>query len=827
MNTVKKYLPKDLEPKWQHEWETNQQYVTKNDTDKTYVLGMFPYPSGAGLHVGHVRIYTATDVLARYYRLQGRSVLYPMGWDAFGLPTENYAIKTGVKPQEATAQNVATFKTQMQSLGFSYDWTKEVNTTDPNYYKWTQWLFQQIYKEGLVYRKSIPMNWCPTCKTGLADEEVLADGRHERCGTPVEKREMPQWLIKITAYAEELLQDLDGLDWPDGILEMQRNWIGKSEGTEITFTVKDTSDTLTVFTTRADTLYGATAIVVAPEHALVKKVLSDELVVDSGMKEQVREYVKSANRKSEMERTQLEKEKTGVFTGMYATHPLTGESLPIWVGDYVIGWYGTGAVMMVPAHDVRDFAFAQKYQIPVVEVVTTAEKRDGALTAATTAEGVLINSGEYTGLSSKEAAQKISDYLEEHNNGSKKVTYKLRDWIFSRQRYWGEPFPFVYCPACGDENGVVLVPEDQLPVTLPEVTRYEPTDNGQSPLATMPDWVNTTCPTCGGPATRETDTMPNWAGSCWYFLAFARSGQFDPEVKPSVAAWQKAVGESAETFMPVDWYLGGAEHAVLHLLYARFWQKVFVKRGLTKIKEPFSRLRSVGLILGPDGRKMSKSWGNVINPDDIVREYGADTLRVYEMFIGPWSQPLPWDPHGVYGAYRFLKRIWDLQGKIDVTQLTSTDLNQMHKTIKKVGEDISELKFNTAIASLMEWLNFLSKKEHISTAEYEVMMILLASFAPHMTEELWTSVLGKTESVHIQNWPAYDEKYLVEDTLTIVIQVNGKLKDTIIIPSTQKDAQVEVETLTKQREKVGQSLDGKTIQKVIYIPGKVINFVVS
>ncbi len=846
MNTTKKYIPKDIEPKWQQFWESSDLYATKSGTSKTYVLGMFPYPSGAGLHVGHVRIYTATDVLARYYRMQGKSVLYPMGWDAFGLPTENYAIKTGIKPQEATTQNIATFKSQMQSLGFSYDWKKEVNTTDPNYYKWTQWLFQQIYKEGLVYRKSIPMNWCPKCLTGLADEEVLADGRHERCGTPVEKREMPQWIMKITAYADRLLTDLEGLDWPEGILEMQRNWIGKSEGTEIEFAVNDSSfaeasadkqeSRIKVFTTRADTLFGVTAIVVAPEHQLVKDLLSGSAINDSGVVENVSEYVKSASRKSEMERTQLEKEKTGVFTGIYASHPITGEKLPVWVADYVIGWYGHGAVMLVPAHDTRDFAFAEKYSLPLVEVIATKNTAgESELTKATTEYGTLVSSGEFTGQTSQEAITNISEYLEINKKGSKKVTFKLRDWIFSRQRYWGEPFPFVYCATCGDENGVVLIPEDQLPITLPDVQRYEPTDNGQSPLSTMKEWVNTTCPTCGGPATRETDTMPNWAGSSWYFLAFARNAELNKDIIPNLGNWKLEIGDSAERWMPVDWYLGGAEHAVLHLLYARFWQKVFVDRGMTNIIEPFARLRRVGIVGGPDGRKMSKSFGNVINPDDVVREFGADTLRVYEMFMGPWSQDLPWDTHGVYGSYRFLKRVWDLQGKLAVsseelegrTNVSSDDLSIMHRTIKKVGEDIAELKFNTAIASLMEWLNALSKKEKVSTQEYEVMVLLLASFAPHMAEELWTSVLAHTDSVHSQSWPVVNETYLIEDSCSIAVQVNGKVRVVITVGSKESTDEAAVRQIAQSNTRVSEYISDKEIRKVIYVPGKILNFVVS
>lgn len=832
---MKKYIPHDFEDKWKQKWLTDKTYKTPDSIskeNKVYILGMFPYPSGAGLHVGHGRIFTATDVLARFYRMQGNDILYPMGWDAFGLPTENYAIKTGIKPQVATEENINTFRSQMQSLGLSYDWDREFSTTDPDYYKWTQWLFQQIYRQrvktekgeqGLVYRKLVPINWCPKCKTGLADEEVLGDGTHERCGTRVEKREMPQWLIRITAYADRLLNDLQGLDWPQGIIEMQKNWIGKSTGSSVIFPVEDSKEPIRVFTTRIDTLFGVTAVVVAPEHPLVQKVKD---------RKEVAEYLQEVKGKSELERTDLAKEKTGVFSGLFALHPVTGEKLPIWIADYVIGWYGDGAVMMVPAHDERDGEFAKKYNLPFKTVIEVKGK-EGEIVVE---YGTLVNSQEYTGLSSKEAQKKITEDLEKQGLASFKTMYKLRDWIFSRQRYWGEPFPFVYCGKCGDENGVVLVPEDQLPVTLPEVEKYEPTDTGESPLAAITDWVNTTCPSCGGPAKRETDTMPNWAGSCWYFLRFC-----DP--KNSVEAFNK---EKTDTLMPVDWYLGGAEHAVLHLLYARMWQKVFYDQKLTSILEPFQRLRSVGLVLATDKRKMSKSLGNVINPDDLVKRYGADTLRTYEMFMGPWSQALPWDTQGLIGVYRFLGRTYSLfsqlhedkqkgnapaNGDLANSDNKNSQLEVETKiawTTKKVTIDTRELRFNTAVAALMELLNTFYKHQSVLTVGYvKTFLLLLAPYAPFMAEELWHTYgfSKESNSIHKAKWPTYDESRLVEETVSIAVQVNGKLRDIIEIEKTDIDNQTLIEEKARQSEKVQKYISGG-VSKTIYVSGKILSFVV-
>ena len=803
---MKKYIPSEIEPKWQTRWTKDKlcKAIDHSKKPKKYVLDMFPYPSAEGLHVGHFKIYTASDILARFYRLSGFNVLHPMGWDAFGLPAENYAINSGIHPAITTATNVAHIKKQMQQVGLSYDWDREINTTDPNYYKWTQWIFLKLFKQGLAYEDEAPINWCPKDKTGLANEEVMA-GKCDRCGTQVVQKNIRQWILKITKYADRLLEDLKGLDWPQSIIDMQKSWIGKSEGIALKF------DGLEVFTTRVDTIFGATFVVISPEHPLLKKYIRH--------KKEVEEYLSLVKHKSDLERKE-EKEKTGVFTGSFVNNPFTNKQIPVWIADYVLMSYGTGAIMGVPAHDQRDFEFAKKYDLEIRQVVKPDVVIDNNV--AYEGEGILVNSDDYSGLSSIGARQKLSKYIVMHNLGHKQVNYHLRDWIFSRQRYWGEPIPLIHCQKCG----IVPVPENELPLKLPDIEKYEPTGTGESPLAAVKDWVNTTCPKCSGLAKRETNTMPQWAGSCWYYLRFC-----DPKND------QNFVSTKLEKYwMNIDWYLGGAEHAVLHLLYARFWHKVLYDLGLVSTKEPFQKLSGVGLVLASDGRKMSKSLGNIVTPLDIVKEYSADTLRVFEAFMGPFENTIAWDPSSINGIYHFLKRVWNLMDKIInndaiATTMNQNDLKLMHKTIKKVTEDIENIKFNTAIATLMEWLNYLGKKEAVNREEYKTLLLLLAPFAPHITEELWQLVrdsfqLTNNWSIHQQSWPKFDNKYLEEEAIAVVVQINGKVRDTILIQKDILNNKRRIEKMALERQKVKKFLGDSTVKNIVYVSGKVLNFVV-
>lgn len=945
-----KYLPKEIEAKWTKEWEKSNVFHTfegKNGKkNNQYVLSMFPYPSGAGLHVGHVRIYTGTDILARYFRMKGYDVLNPMGWDAFGLPAENAAIKAKKNPMDMVPANIANFKRQMRAMGFSFDWEREFATTDPEYYKWTQWLFLKLYSiknkkgERLVYRTKAPINWCPFCKTGLANEEVLPDGTHERCGNKTEEKLMPQWMMRITDYADRLLTDLDtiewtdadgkkhtGLDWPRGILEMQKNWIGKKEGINITYDIVDPNfftselaslDSLRIvqnssdlenrghrrssraqtstgrknsdlhikgsivcFTTRPDTNFGATFIVLAPEHPFVTKIKDRK----------VQDYVKQAKLKTEEERMLEGRKKTGVFTGYYAVNNLNGRKMPIWVSDFVLAGFGTGAVVGVPGHDKRDFEFAQFAKLPIVRVVVGSDGDSSEITnidQVQEEDGVMINSDFLNGLDIHGATIKIMDYLEEKGWGKRVTTYHLRDWIFSRQRYWGEPFPLIYCEKCGDENGVVPVSENELPVTLPHIKSYEPTETGESPLSKVEEWVSVKCPQCGGPARRETDTMPNWAGSCWYFLYFARRhpeqregslanasmptfvGDSSPTVRrdqndnPSIENWKLIIENSGNHWLPVDWYLGGAEHAVLHLLYARFWVKAFYDLGLVGFTEPFVRLRNVGMVLAADNRKMSKSLGNVVNPDEVIEEYGADTLRIYEAFMAPFSSEVAWSTRAVQGAFRFLSRVWQIYHNSD--KLTKDQKKEdktltakLQTTIHKITNDITNVKFNTSIASMMEFLNewerdmatfngdrlrgsyrhtegvlrdvnFRTKIDtsgdtgKLSTKSAKAFLQLLAPFAPFITDEIWRTVFGEQKSIHISKWPEADMSLAHKQEIKLPVQVNGKVRDIIVIqPDTTED---EVVKLALASEKVAKWLSGKS-PKAIYVQGKILNLINS
>lgn len=809
---MQRYNPNDIEPKWQAQWEADKIYQASDDSPKPkkYVLEYFPYPSGAAMHVGHVRNYTIGDVIARYSRMKGFNVLHPMGWDAFGLPAENYAIKNKVSPRVAIDENTARFKKQLMQMGFSYDWSREIDSTDPKYYRWTQWLFLMLFNRGLAYQKESLQWWCPHDKTVLANEQVEA-GVCWRCGNVVEKKLLKQWFFRITDYADRLVEDLEDLDWSDAIKSMQRNWIGRSRGAEIDFKVDDSQEMLTVFTTRPDTLFGATFMVVAPEHEVVKTLTT------SDQKDAVEAYVQAAQAKSDIERQETNREKTGVFTGGYAINPVNGAKLPIWLADYVLAGYGTGAIMAVPAHDERDFEFATKFELPITRVV----QNKAADNEFTRDEGTMINSGKYDGLASQEAREKIVADLAKTKAGKEVVNYKMRDWLISRQRYWGAPIPIIHCP----KDGAVAVPEDQLPVVLPEIESYEPSGDGRSPLANVSEFVNATCPKCGGPAERETDTMDGFACSSWYFLRFADPHNdqeaFDPE--------------KAKYWLPVDDYIGGAEHAVMHLLYARFWTKVMFDEGLINFEEPFKTLRNHGMILAPDGSKMSKSKGNTIEPSVLIDQgYGADTVRIMELFIGPWNQAAAWSVEGMGGANRFLQRIWTLAqefGESDGGTNESADLQKIiHKTIKKVGLDLHALNFNTAIAALMECVNELYKikaEDKYSSVEWqwamETVAQLLAPFAPHISEELWQQ-LGQEGSIHTSEWPVYDEKYLVENTLTIAIQVNGKLRGEIQISAEAKED--EVVNAAKANDKVAAYLDGQTIRKTIYVTGKLVSFVV-
>ena len=796
------YNHKVIEKKWQKLWDDNKAFAATDDYSKPkyYALVEFPYPSGQGLHVGHPRPYTALDIVARKRRMQGYNVLYPMGWDAFGLPTENYAIKNKIHPKIVTANNVARFKEQLHSLGYSFDWDREVNTTDPEYYKWTQWIFLKLFNAGLAYKSEMPINWCTSCKVGLANEEVV-NGVCERCGSPVVRKVKSQWMLKITDYAEKLLEGLKDVDYIERVKVSQKNWIGKSQGAEVDFAVAGKEDKLTVYTTRPDTLFGATYMVVSPEHPMLEKYKDEIKNLDA-----IREYQEQAARKSDFERSELAKDKTGVeIDGIRAVNPVNGKEIPIWVSDYVLMSYGTGAIMAVPAHDTRDWEFAKKFNLPIIEVVAGGENvQEEAFTDVAT--GKMVNSGFLDGLEVAEAKKKIVEWLEEKKLGTGKTNFKLRDWVFSRQRYWGEPIPIVHCDKCG----YVALPESELPLELPDVESYMPTDNGESPLAAMTDWVNTTCPCCGGPAKRETDTMPQWAGSSWYFLRYT-----DPHNTEALAS-----KEALDYWMPVDWYNGGMEHTTLHLLYSRFWHKFLYDNQVVPCPEPYQKRTSHGMILGENGEKMSKSRGNVVNPDDIVNDYGADTLRTYEMFIGAFDLSASWSENGVKGCRRFLERVWKLQDILTEGDSYSSDMEtKMHQTIKKVSNDFENLKYNTAIAALMTLLNDFAKKGSITKGEYRTFLLLLNPVAPHITEEIWNTC-GYEGYVYQQAWPEYDEAKTVENTIEIAVQINGKTRGVVALPV---DADKET-ALSKAKEVVADKLTG-TIIKEIYVPKKIINIV--
>ncbi len=797
-----KYDPNKIEKKWQKYWDVQGTYRQYQRKEKSYVLDMFPYPSGAGLHVGHPRGYISSDVYARFKQLQGYGVIHPMGWDAFGLPAEQYAIKNKVHPSIAVKQNVATFKKQLQKIGFTYDWEREINTTDPGYYRWTQWIFLQLWKKGLAYESYDPINWCPSCQTGLSNED-LEQGKCERCGSLVQKRPMRQWVLRITAYADKMLRDLNKLDWPEGVKEAQRNWIGRSEGAEVVFCVADTEEEIRVFTTRLDTIYGCTYVVVAPEHEIINSQQSK--VTNWG---EVEKYLAATKQKTDLERTELNKEKTGVcLAGIEAVHPFTGERLPVFVADYVLGAYGTGAVMGVPAHDERDGAFAKKYDLPTVTVVR-GEAEEGQIF---TADGVLVDSGDFSGLASAEARVKMAAWLKKEGLGKKTVNYKMREWVFSRQRYWGEPIPLIRCEQCG----VVPVPDKELPVRLPNVKSYEPTGTGESPLAGIASWVNVKCPKCRGAAKRETNTMPQWAGSCWYYLRY-----IDPANTRSLIDAKKE-----RAWMPVDVYVGG-DHATRHLIYARFWHKFLYDLGVVSTPEPFHRLEFLGLILASDGRKMSKRWGNVVNPDDVIAEFGADAFRVYEMFMGPFEQSIAWNTNGVVGTRRFLEKVWKLSHKVSVDKVAPTrELESaLHKTIKKVADDIEDFKFNTAISTMMILVNSLEKEDRIARDLFKALLISLAPFAPHIAEELW-SRLGEKQSIFLASWPKYDPKKIKDELVTLAVQVNGKVRSTVALAADAPESEAREAVL--RAGKVVAALGGKSVKKFIYVPGRIVNCVVG
>ena len=801
-----KYNHKAVEEKWQKIWEDKGVFHASDDTEKEkfYALIEFPYPSGQGLHVGHPRPYTALDTVARKRRLEGYNVLYPIGWDAFGLPTENYAIKNHIHPEIVTKKNIARFKKQIQSLGISFDWSREINTTDPEYYKWTQWIFIQLYKHGLAYKKEMNVNWCTSCKCVLANEEVV-NGVCERCGSEVVHKVKSQWMLKITKYADRLINDLDLVNYPDRVKAQQKNWIGRSKGAEVDFTTT-TGDTLTIYTTRADTLYGATYMVISPEHPMIEK-WADKI---SNMDE-IKKYQEAAARKSDFERTEVAKEKTGVrIDGVNAINPVNNKEIPIFISDYVLVSYGTGAIMAVPAHDTRDWEFAKKFDLPIIEVVKGGNVQEEAYTDC--AKGIMVNSGMLDGLTVDEAKKKIIDWLTSEGKGHSKVNYKLRDWVFSRQRYWGEPIPMVYCEKCG----YVPIDEKDLPLRLPMVESYEPTDNGESPLAKMTDWINTTCPCCGGKAKRETDTMPQWAGSSWYYLRY-----MDPHNKNAIAS-----KEALNYWSPVDWYNGGMEHTTLHLLYSRFWHKFLYDIGVVPTPEPYAKRTSHGMILGENGEKMSKSRGNVVNPDEIVDEYGADTMRLYEMFIGDFEKAAPWSKASIRGCRRFVERYWNLQSVlIDGDKIRPELEGAFNKAIKKVGEDIENIKFNTAIATLMALINDISNVKSINKEELRVFSILLNPFAPHVTEEVYEACKLGNGILAEAEWPEYDESKCVDESVEIVVQVNGKIKAKLNIPvDADKDAVLD---LAKNDENVKKSIDGMKIIKEIVVPKKLVNLVVK
>ncbi len=802
---AKLYNHKVVEPKWQEVWDNEKAFAASDDFSKPkyYALVEFPYPSGQGLHVGHPRPYTALDIVARKRRMQGYNVLYPMGWDAFGLPTENYAIQNKIHPRIVTENNVKRFKGQLHALGYSFDWDREVNTTDPNYYRWTQWIFLKLFKAGLAYKKEMPINWCTSCKVGLANEEVV-NGVCERCGSEVVRKIKSEWMLKITDYADKLIEGLDGVDYIERVKVQQKNWIGRSTGAEVDFPIKGKEEKLRIYTTRADTLFGVTYMVVSPEHPMIDKY-KDEL----GNWDEIEAYRDQASKKSDFERAELAKDKTGVqIDGLTAVNPVNGEEVPIWISDYVLMSYGTGAIMAVPGHDERDWEFAKKFNLPIIQVVAKNGEQVDVEEAAFTdvATGVLVNSGFLNGLEVKDAKEKMIAFLEEKNIGTAKVNYKLRDWVFSRQRYWGEPIPIVECEKCG----FVPLDERELPLLLPEVDSYMPTDNGESPLAAMTDWVNTTCPCCGGPAKRETDTMPQWAGSSWYFLRYT-----DPDNDQALAS-----PEALRYWMPVDWYNGGMEHTTLHLLYSRFWHKFLYDEGVVNTPEPYQKRTSHGMILGENGEKMSKSRGNVVNPDDIVREYGADTLRTYEMFIGAFDLAASWSEDGVKGCRRFLDRVWKLQDMLtDGDDYAEDMVFAMHQTIKKVSNDFENLKYNTAIAAMMALINDFYKKNSVTRGEFKTLLTLLNPVAPHITEELW-ELVGFPGRVYQAAWPKYDESKLVESTVEVALQINGRVKGTMVI---DKDAKKDA-VIAQAKEALAEKLTG-TVVKEIYVPGRIVNIV--
>ena len=799
------YNHREVETKWQKVWDDEKAFKTSDDFTKPkyYALVEFPYPSGQGLHVGHPRPYTALDIVARKRRMQGYNVLYPMGWDAFGLPTENYAIKNHIHPRIVTENNVKRFKSQLHSLGYSFDWDREINTTDVKYYKWTQWIFLKLFKAGLAYKAEMPINWCTSCKVGLANEEVV-NGVCERCGSEVIRKVKSQWMLKITAYADKLIEGLDTVDYIERVKVSQKNWIGKSTGAEVDFAVKGKDEKLTVYTTRPDTLFGVTYMVISPEHPMIDKYKDDLKNYD-----EVIAYREQAAKKSDFERTELAKDKTGVMLdGLTAIDPVNDKEIPIWVSDYVLMSYGTGAIMAVPAHDERDWEFAKKFNMPIIEVVAGSPVDVNEAVYTDVASGTLVNSGFLNGLSVADAKEKIIEFMTEKGIGHAKTNYKLRDWVFSRQRYWGEPIPIVHCDKCG----YVALPESELPLELPDVESYMPTDNGESPLAAMTDWVNTTCPCCGGPAKRETDTMPQWAGSSWYFLRYT-----DPHNDKELASQ-----EALKYWMPVDWYNGGMEHTTLHLLYSRFWHRFLYDEGVVPCPEPYQKRTSHGMILGSNGEKMSKSRGNVVNPDDIVRDYGADTLRTYEMFIGAFDLSASWSEDGVKGCRRFLERVWKLQDILTEEDGYSADMEvKMHQTIKKVSSDFESLKYNTAIAAMMALINEFYKKNSVTKGEYRTLLTLLNPVAPHITEELWQRA-GFDGRVYQTVWPEFDEEKTKEATVEIAVQINGKTRATLAIhKDDQKDAVIE-----NAKKVIADKLTG-SIVKEIYVPGRIVNIVMK
>ena len=806
---MSKYPFHEIEKKWQNYWEENKTFQVTEDESipvekRKYVLDMFPYPSGAGLHVGHPEGYTATDIYCRFLKMNGYAVLHPMGFDSFGLPAENYAIKTGTHPEVSTSRNIDKFREQIKSLGFCYDWSREVSTHTAEYYRWTQWIFLKLYEKGLAYESEMPINFCPDCKTGLANEEVK-DGKCERCGTQVIRKSIRQWMLKITAYADRLLNELDELDWSEAIKTMQRNWIGRSEGANVVFPMENGEDSIEVYTTRPDTLFGATYMVLAPEHPLVQKITTDD------QKAAVEEYITKTSYKSDLERTDLAKEKSGAFTGAYAINPVNDEKIPVWISDYVLITYGTGAIMAVPAHDERDFEFAQMFDLPIIQVVS----EDGSLYELDQAyvakeDGVAVNSAQFNGMRTPDVIRDMIKWLEETGRGKKTVNYKLRDWIFSRQRYWGEPIPIVHCEKCG----IVPLSEEDLPLTLPEVESYAPTGTGESPLAAIDEWINTTCPKCGGKAKRETNTMPQWAGSCWYYLRF-----IDPHNTEEFCSKEKE-----NYWMPVDLYVGGAEHAVLHLLYSRFWHKVLHDIGAVSTVEPFQRLVNQGMILGEGGVKMSKSLGNVINPDDVIKDFGADSMRMYEMFMGPLSVSKPWSTTGISGVYRFLDRVWRLSEERELVDEAAPEAldKVLHKTIKKVTHDTDNLEFNTAISQMMIFINDLYKDTKLYRDMWNDFIKLLAPYAPHIAEELWEKA-GNKPAVSLESWPEYDEAKTVESEVTIVLQINSKNRSKVEMA--KGSSKEELEKAALENSRIKELTEGKQIVKIIAVPDKLVNII--